>query len=202
MKDSLMAILRNKKSSIAEFRETAEKISNLLAAEVSQYLPKQPMHIDTPLAGMETTIVDSQDVVIVPILRSGLAMLSSFLRYYSQANVGFLGFKRDEKTFEPHFYYANMPKITPDTTILIIDPMLATAGTLSAAIDFFKKEHDVTEDNIVYAGILASQEGVRTLNRDFPQVKHVIAHVDEKLDQNKYIVPGLGDFGDRFFGTV
>lgn len=202
MKDTFMSVLRNKNSSIAEFRDAAEKLSALLAVETSQFVKHKSITLQTPLAETNSAVIASENIIIIPILRSGLAMLPAFQHYYSLARVGFLGFKRDEKTFRPNFYYANIPKINADNTVIILDPMLATAGTLTAALHFIKEEYKIAENKIIYAGIIASKEGLRILESDFPKVHHVIAQVDEKLDTNKYIVPGLGDFGDRFFGTL
>ena len=134
------------------------------------------------------------------ILRSGITMLQPFLEYFPQATVGVIGMRRDEQTAEPHLYYENIPPLQQDQLVLLLDPMLATGGTTVATLKILT-ERGIKEENVVFVGIVSAPEGVQNLKVNFPQVKTLIAAEDERLNSDFFIVPGLGDFGDRYFGT-
>lgn len=181
MKDPF-SILRNRKSKTANFREAATDIAKALAEEVGENISK------------------NSTVVLVPILRSGLALLPEFLNTFTNARVGFLGLKRNEKTLKPKAYYQNIPKISKKDVVIVLDPMLATGGSAVAGI----KELIVSgahEENIIFVCVISAPQGIAKIQKNFPLVQILCAEYDKKLDKNGYIVPGLGDFGDRYFGT-
>jgi uracil phosphoribosyltransferase len=195
----LITTLRNKNTSRATFRATTELLTQSLALQVLQRLRLQPITIETPL--QETTgITLEQQPVLVPILRSGIAMLPPFLMYLNEARVGIVGVQRDEKTAKPHTYYSHLPSLTHDTPIIILDPMLATGGTLTATIALLL-EHGAQEKNIIFVGIISAPPGVELIKKHYPHVPLIIAQHDPELNKDNFIEPGLGDFGDRFFGT-
>jgi len=140
------------------------------------------------------------ELIIVPILRAGLAMLPSFLHFYPEASVGFLGMRRNEETKEPNLYYENLPPFQQNSSVIVIDPMIATGGSGILALEKIKQK-GIPEERIIYVGILAATEGIERVKGLFPKVHLVIGQIDPHLDQNAFIVPGLGDFGDRYFGT-
>jgi uracil phosphoribosyltransferase len=144
--------------------------------------------------------VVTQDLVIIPILRAGLAMLPAFLTLYPDAAVGFFGMRRDEETKKPHLYYQNLPVLSPKHTVILIDPMIATGGSGSLALEKIL-ETGVEEKNIIYVGIIGAPEGIKSVREKTPKINLVVAQVDEKLNSNAFIMPGIGDFGDRYFGT-
>ncbi len=199
MKETLITTLRDKNTSRHDFRHITEQLSLILAGEAGQYLAKSPKTVETPLATTEGKQI-ANDLVIIPILRAGLAMLPSFLRFYPDASVGFFGMRRDEETKRPHLYYENLPKLTSNKNVIIVDPMIATGGSGILAL---KKllEYDVPEENIIYVGIVAAPEGIANVKKVVPKAKLVVGHVDDHLNDEAFIVPGIGDFGDRYFGT-
>lgn len=180
MKDSF-AILRNRKSSTKDFRKSANEVAFALATEVAKHVPKK-------------------GIVLVPILRAGLALLPSFIEKFPEARVGFIGLKRNEKTFKPKAYYQNIPKISKSDTVIVLDPMLATGGSAVAGITALIKA-GAREENIIFIGVISAPEGIANLQKKFPLVQILCAEYDKKLDKKGYIVPGLGDFGDRYFGN-
>ena len=199
MKNALLTILRDKTTSMQQFRDAADKLSSWLAIETATLLEQETFNIETPLAkaiGHKLT----HSVTLVPILRSGIAMLQPFLRHYSTASVGFVGIRRDEKAM-PHLYYQNLPPINPDDDVIILDPMIATGGSAITAIKVLK-DAGVKEGKIMVVGILGSPEGLQALESCAPDARFLLAQVDQKLDDKKFILPGLGDFGDRYFGTL
>lgn len=199
MKDILITILRDKKTSTAKFRKAADNLATNLANETMHCLEKQKVPIQTPLIKTAGYRIKNK-VILVPILRAGLALLPSFLKTFEDAGVGFIGLKRDEKTYEAKLYYKNIPKISPKDNVLILDPMLATGGSLVEAIKILINA-GAREEKIFYVGVVSAPEGLANLKKYFPKVQTVIAVHDQKLNKNKYILPGLGDFGDRYFNT-
>ncbi|MEK7569236.1 MAG: uracil phosphoribosyltransferase [Patescibacteria group bacterium] len=177
-----LLILRDKKTTTGEFRKASNEISGILAKEVSRRLHKK-----------------EKNVVIVPILRAGLALLPAFIDAFREARVGFIGLKRDEKTFKPKEYYKNIPKISKSDMVIVLDPMLATGSSAVACIEALIKA-GAREESVTFVGVISAPEGLINLQKHFPRIDTVIAVHDEKLDKHKYIVPGLGDFGDRYFG--
>lgn len=199
MKQLLLSILRDKHTTPLAYRDATEKLAFCLAMETSELLEKVGMEVVTPLAAC-TGVHLKNEVVLVPVLRSGIALLSPFMRYFPTSKVGFIGIRRDEKTAEPHQYYQNIPQIDSSDDVVILDPMIATGGSGMAAINVLKAA-GVKENKMIFVGVIAAPEGVAEIKKEAPQVRYIIAHLDEKLNQQKFILPGLGDFGDRYFRT-
>ena len=193
-----LTIMRDKNTSVKDFRELVSEIGMLITYEATRDLPLTTKHIETPICGMDAPTLAGRKFVVVPILRAGLGLVDGVLRMVPSARVGHIGMYRDEETLEPHPYFCKMPKDVAERDVLIVDPMLATGGSASAAITFVK-EYGVK--NIKLMNILAAPEGIARVRADHPDVEIYIAAVDEKLNDHGYIVPGLGDAGDRIFGT-
>ncbi|MBX7154039.1 MAG: uracil phosphoribosyltransferase [Candidatus Kapaibacterium sp.] len=189
--------IRNKNTAMPEFRAAMERIGYHLAVSVTQNIPICQHTIQTPLE--ETAGCELQgDVVIVPILRAALSILHPFTALIPTAKVGYLGLKRNEQTLEPYEYYANIPALTQNSTVIIIDPMLATGGSITAAISHVQK---AGATNIQVAAVIAAPEGIACIQNVYPDVSITVAVVDRMLNEHGYIVPGLGDAGDRVHGT-
>jgi uracil phosphoribosyltransferase len=199
MKHSLLTMLRDTRTPRHQFRHSTEKLSFLLAGEAGNYIHSNKIRVKTPLEETTGELL-SDKIVIIPILRAGLAMLPAFLRFYPDATVGFLGMRRDEITKNPHLYYENLPMLSPEHSVIIIDPMIATGGSGALALQKILN-HKVPEKNIIYVGIVAAPEGISKIKQIAPNLNLVVAHIDEKLNKDAFIVPGIGDFGDRYFGT-
>lgn len=189
--------IRKKETSTKDFYQNVEEIAGLMAYEITRDFPLKPVEIETPICKSIQYELAS-GVVIVPILRAGLGMVEGIRGMIPTAKVGFIGLYRDEETLEPHEYYAKFPDTITHSLVLVVDPMLATGGSASAAITMLKKRGCKT---IRYVGLVGAPEGVETLQRDHPDVDVFLAALDEKLNEKGYIVPGLGDCGDRLFGT-
>ncbi len=189
--------MRKKDTGTKDFRENLDEIAELMAYEVCRDLPTQPVEIETPMGkcvGYEL----SKKVVIVPILRAGIGLLDGIRRLVPTAKVGFVGLYRDEETLEPHEYYAKFPKNLDEAIVMVVDPMLATGGSACAAIRVLK-EHGAK--NIRLVCLVGVMEGVKAVQAEHPDVDIYLAAMDDHLNENGYIVPGLGDAGDRIFGT-
>jgi len=199
IKKIFLTILRNKTTTQAEFRKTADTLSHLLAHEASMYIETKEINIQTPLTNT-TGIAFKQSIVLVPILRSGITMLSSFLYYFQDAKIGVVGLKRDEKTAQAHLYYNNMPIMEKNSQVIILDPMIATGGTGIETLKILRSK-GIEEKNIIYTSIICAPEGIKKIMDEFPKIRILTAGIDTKLNKEKFIVPGLGDFGDRYFGT-
>lgn len=199
MKQVLLTTLRDRSTPIEKYRQTADLLAEIIAAESGQFLPKKSSPVTTPLDVAEGASL-SHEPVLIPILRSGLTLLPSFLRFYPRSPVGFLGIRREEKTAAPQLYYQNIPPLSPNTPVFILEPMIATAGSAILAATILKHA-GAEEKNITLVSVLAAREGVDNFIECHPKVRHHIVHIDPKLDLKKMIVPGLGDFGDRYFGT-
>jgi uracil phosphoribosyltransferase len=195
--DALMA-LRDVRTQPPEFRRAADRISVLLAAEALKDVPSRPHTVDTPLGPADGRIVGG-DVVVVPVLRAGLGMLDAVLELLPAARVGHIGLQRDEATAIASKYYTKLPRELADSYVLMIDPMLATGGSAVAAIDLLKAAGARTLRIIC---IVAAPEGVVLVERHHPDVEVYTPVIDRELNAHKYIVPGLGDFGDRLYGTT
>jgi len=195
--DHKMAIIRNKATNTKSFRENVNEISGLMAYEITRGLSTTQVEVETPIAKTMCRVL-SKDVIIVPILRAGLGMVDGIQMIIPTAKIGHIGMYRDEKTLEPHEYYAKFPNEIIDGTCLVVDPMLATGGSASATISALKKRG---AKEISYIGLVGCPEGVKRLSIDHPDVDIYLAAMDEKLNEIGYIVPGLGDCGDRLFGT-
>ena len=192
-----LSLIRDETTGTKDFRQTVSEIGALMAYEITRDLKTDERYVKTPV-GIAKTRVLSNGVVIVPILRAGLGMVDGITSLIPTAKVGHVGLYRDEETLEPHTYYAKFPEIMSVSTVIVIDPMLATGGSLSKAIDLIK-ERGATDIN--YVGLVGAPEGVARIQKDHPDVNIFLAALDEKLNQSGYIIPGLGDCGDRLFGT-
>ena len=195
--DHKMSIIRDKNTNTKNFREGVNEIGGLITFEITRDLPLKDVEIETPIQKTITRQL-AKDVIVVPILRAGLGMVDGIQMIIPTAKVGHVGIYRDEETLEPHEYYAKFPNEIVNGTVLVVDPMLATGGSASAAITAVKKRGAT---DIRYVGLVGCPEGVARLNKDHPDVDIYLAAMDEKLNEIGYIVPGLGDCGDRLFGT-
>jgi uracil phosphoribosyltransferase len=195
--DHKMSIIRDKNTNTKSFRENVNEIGGLITYEITRNLTTREIEVETPIT---TTVCKelSKDVIIVPILRAGLGMVDGIQSIVPTAKVGHVGMYRDEETLEPHEYYAKFPSEIVGGSVLVVDPMLATGGSASAAITAVKKRGAT---DIRFVGLVGCPEGVERLNNDHPDVDIYLAAMDEKLNEVGYIVPGLGDCGDRLFGT-
>ena len=192
-----LAIIRNEKTNTKDFRETVSEIANLMAYEATRNLPVKEVEVKTPIAVSKTTMIDG-DIVIVPILRAGQGMVEGIQRLIPQSKVGYIGLFRNEETLEPELYFAKLPSNIAEATVLLVDPMLATGGSCAKAISVLKEKG---AKNIIYMGVVGVQEGIDKVHNAHPDVDIFLAAKDEKLNEKGYIVPGLGDCGDRLFGT-
>lgn len=196
--DHSLTVLRDKNCTTAAFRHHAGIVSKILTIEATKHLHLVDKRVVTPLAPYKGKRLKN-DVVVVPVLRSGLAMLMELQDFLPAARVGFIGLSRDEKTAQAHEYYQNLPKIFASHTVLLIDPMLATGGSLVESLTMLRKKG---AKHISIVCIVSAPDGIGKLKKEFPDVHIFTAAIDEKLNSKKFIVPGLGDFGDRYFGTV
>ena len=194
-----LTIIRDKKTGTKVFREVTNEIARLLAYEVSRDMPLQDVEIETPIGKSVQKQLAGKKVVVVPILRAGLGMVDGMLDMIPAAKVGHVGMYRDHETLEPVEYFIKMPSEIKDRMVLVVDPMLATGGSAIAAVDALKKRGATS---IKFVCLVAAPEGVKALQEAHPEVDIYTASLDEKLDKNSYIVPGLGDAGDRLFGTL
>ncbi|MBR6484772.1 MAG: uracil phosphoribosyltransferase [Clostridiales bacterium] len=190
--------LRDKETSTKEFRELVSEISMLMAYEVTRDLPMKEVEIETPVAVAKTMVLAGKQIAIVPILRAGLGMVDGMVEMIPNVRVGHIGLYRDPVTVEPVEYYCKLPEDIAERDVILLDPMLATGGSASAAIGFLKKR-GIT--NIKFMCLIAAPEGIARITEDHPDVRIFCAAKDEKLNDHSYIVPGLGDAGDRLFGT-
>ena len=199
MKDILLTKLRNKNTSIVEFRLAAQEIAELLAAEASICVPSKRTRVETTLAYAEGALQEGR-VVLVPILRAGLTLLPAFLKLFPDAPIGLFGIRRDEETALPHLYYENLPTLLPNDHLFLLDPMIGTGGSSVLALE--RLSSFISPNNITLVGIISSSPGISHVRKQFPVVRIITAVEDPELSPKAFIVPGLGDFGDRFFGTV
>ena len=193
-----LTILRDKNTPTKDFRELVSEIGMLLTYEATRDLPLTQREVETPICTTMAPTIKGKKFAVVPILRAGLGLVDGVLRMVPSARVGHIGLYRDEETLEPVKYFCKMPKDIAERDALIVDPMLATGGSASAAISFMK-EYGCA--NIKLMVLLAAPEGIGRIQNDHPDVTIYCGAVDEKLNENGYIVPGLGDAGDRIFGT-
>ena len=193
-----MGLLRDVATSKKSFRELVDELSMLLAYEATKELPLEPVTIETPLERMEARRVAGKKVTLVPILRAGLGMVDGVLRLMPSARVGHIGLYREHDTLEPVHYYFKIPGDAESRDFIVLDPMLATGGSASAAIAALKEGG---ASSVRLTCLLAAPEGVRRIERDHPDVRVITAALDRELNENGYILPGLGDAGDRLFGT-
>ena len=193
-----LTILRNKKTSNTVFRQTMNETSYLIAADVLQHLPYKKINVQTPLKNTNGTTLSKQ-IILVPILRAGLGLLEGFSKFLPEAEKGHIGLYRDEQTYEPVEYLFKLPKIK-NKKILILDPMLATGNSSIAAIDLVRNKGANIKD-ISLVSLLAAPEGLNNIKKKQKGIHIFTCSIDSKLNKNKFIVPGLGDAGDRYMGT-
>ena len=194
-----LSILRDKNTSVKEFRELVGEIAALMCYEATRNLPTKEVEVETPIGTATVRTLAGKKLAIVPILRAGLGMVDAMIDLIPSAKVGHIGLYRDPETHEPVEYYCKMPPDISERQVFVVDPMLATGGSASAAISILKEKYGCK--NIILMDIIAAPEGVAVIRKDHPDVDIFVASVDEKLNDNAYIVPGLGDAGDRIFGT-
>ena len=193
-----LSIMRQEETSTYSFKQNLDEIAKLMAYEATRNVPLKEIPIKTPIC--ETTGYElDRKIVLVPILRAGIGLVDGFRDIIPTAKVGHIGLYRDEETLEPHEYFCKLPKDIDKRFVIITDPMLATGGSASAAIELVKK---YGAKNILLVCLVGVPEGVERIQKDHPDVDIMLAALDEKLNENGYIVPGLGDAGDRLFGTI
>jgi len=192
------AMIRKEETSVKDFRELVKEISMLMAYEATRLLPLKQVEITTPMQKTTVNMLDGEDIAIVPILRAGLGMVDGMLALVPNAKVGHIGLYRDPETHMPVEYYCKLPNDIDKREIFVVDPMLATGGSAVAAIDFIKKRGG---KKISFLCLIAAPEGIQVLQEAHPDVDIFIAARDEGLNDHKYILPGLGDAGDRLYGT-
>ena len=192
------ALMRKTDTSVKEFRELAKEVAILMGFEATRDLPLEEVEIETPMCKTTMKMLKGEDIAIVPILRAGLGFVDGMLALVPNAKVGHVGLYRDPQTHKPVEYYCKLPVDIEKRKIFVVDPMLATGGSAAAAIDFIKQRGG---RDIVFMCLIAAPEGIEVLQNAHPDVDIYIAAKDEKLNENAYIVPGLGDAGDRLYGT-
>ena len=193
-----ISMLRKKTTGTNEFRTLVEEIATLMGYEALRDLPLEDVEVETPIETCMTPMLAGKKLAIVPILRAGLGMVNGVLSLVPSAKIGHIGLYRDETTHEPHEYFCKLPSPIEQRTIVVTDPMLATGGSAVAAIDFIKQHGG---KHIKFMCIIAAPEGVKKLHEAHPDVQIYVGHLDRELNENAYICPGLGDAGDRIFGT-
>ena len=193
-----LAVLRNKETSVKEFRELVSEISGLMCYEATRNLPTEEVLVETPITTAKCRMLSGKKLAIVPILRAGLGMVDAMVDLIPSAKIGHIGLYRDPETHKPVEYYCKLPEDIGNRVTFVVDPMLATGGSAVAAIDFLKG-HGCKQ--IIMMNIIGCPEGIRAVTEAHPDVEIYMAACDEKLNDHAYIVPGLGDAGDRIFGT-
>lgn len=193
-----ISMLRKKETGTNEFRKIVDEIAMLIGYEALRDLPLENVEIETPLEKAQCPVIAGKKSAIVPILRAGLGMVDGLLSLMPVAKVGHIGLYRDEETFEPQEYYCKLPTAIDERKIYVVDPMLATGGSAIAAINFIKQRGG---KDITFLCVIAAPEGVKKLHEVHPDVKIFVGNLDRELNEHAYICPGLGDAGDRIFGT-
>lgn len=194
-----LSILRDKNTGVKEFREAVGEIAALMCYEATRNLPTEEVEIETPITTAKFKVLSGKKMAIVPILRAGLGMVDTMISLIPSAKIGHIGLYRDPETHDPVKYFCKMPPDISERQVFVVDPMLATGGSAIAAIDILKKEYGCK--NITMMNIIAAPEGIEAMQKAHPDVDIVVAAVDQCLNEHAYIVPGLGDCGDRIFGT-
>jgi uracil phosphoribosyltransferase len=195
----LITQLRRKELTRAEFRTHTHQLAQCLAQQAIDHLAATPITVATPF-GKSDGIALTQPIVLVPILRSGLALLPAFVELFPNAGIGCVGLRRDEKTAVATLYYNNIPKLTGTEQIIMLDPMIATGGSSCATLDILTKK-GIAQRSILFVAIIAAHQGLDVVKKAFPGITILVAAIDKELNSQKFIIPGLGDFGDRYFGT-
>lgn len=193
-----ISMLRDENTGTNEFRKLVEEIAMLMGYEALRDLPTEDVEIKTPIETCKTPMISGKKLAIVPILRAGLGMVNGILALVPSAKVGHIGLYRDPETHKPHEYYCKLPEPIEQRTIVVVDPMLATGGSGSDAVSMIKQHGG---KNIKFMSIIAAPEGLERLHKDHPDIQIYVGHLDRCLNEHAYICPGLGDAGDRIFGT-
>ena len=193
-----VAIIRDKNTTTKQFRKVIGEIATLMAFEAFKDVPTQTITVETPLETVEQTVVKENSIAIVPILRAGLGMVDGILTLFPAAKVGHIGMYRNEETLEPQEYYCKLPQGIDEKVVMLVDPMLATGGSACDAIALLKKRGC---KHIKFLAIICAPEGVEKVHSEHPDVEVYVSTLDRQLNENGYILPGLGDAGDRIFGT-
>ncbi len=193
-----LALMRDKSTGVKEFREAVSEIAMLMCYEATRDLPLKEITIETPIAEAKVRVISGKKLAIIPILRAGLGMVDGVLNLIPTAKVGHIGLYRDPETLQPVEYYCKLPNDIEERDVIVVDPMLATGGSAVAAIEFLK---NYGVKNIKLMNIIAAPCGIEAVQKAHPNVEIFTAAIDEKLNESSYIVPGLGDAGDRIFGT-
>jgi len=193
-----LTLIRDKQTGSKDFRDLVDEVSTLMAYEVTRDLPLMEVSIQTPVARAKTKVITGKKLGVVPVLRAGLGMVDGILKLVPAARVGHIGLYRDPETLQPVEYYCKRPADFKERELIVVDPMLATGGSASAAIQFIK---DKGCTHIKLMCLIAAPEGIARVQKDHDDVDIFVAAVDEKLNEHGYIIPGLGDAGDRLFGT-
>ncbi len=194
-----LTLMRRKETGTKDFRELLEEIAMLMAYEITRDFPLKEVDIETPVAKCKAKVLAGKKVGVVPILRAGLGMLNGVVNMIPAARVGHVGMYRDPKTLKPVEYYCKLPGDVAERTLIVVDPMLATGGSSAAALELLKQKG---AKSMILMCLVAAPEGIRLVNQEHPDVPIYVAAIDEKLNDKGYIVPGLGDAGDRIFGTL
>ena len=193
-----LAILRNVNTGVKEFRELVGEIAGLMCYEATRNLPTEEVEVQTPVAVAKCRMLSGKKLAIVPVLRAGLGMVDRMVDMIPSAKIGHIGLYRDPETHQPVEYYCKLPEDIESRVVFVVDPMLATGGSAVAAIDFLKAKGC---RNIIMMNVIGCPEGIQAVQEAHPDVELYVAAVDEKLNEHAYIIPGLGDAGDRIFGT-
>ena len=193
-----LAVMRNKDTSVKEFRDLVSEVAGLMCYEATRNLPTVDVKVETPVGTANCKMLAGKKLAIVPILRAGLGMVDALVDLIPSAKIGHIGLYRDPETHEPVEYYCKLPEDIGNRVVFVVDPMLATGGSAVAAINFLKKRGC---KNIIMLNIIGCPEGIQRVQEEHPDVEMYLAACDEKLNEHAYIVPGLGDAGDRIFGT-
>ncbi len=193
-----ISLLRNQDTGTNEFRKIVEEVGILMAYEALRDLPTEMVEVTTPIEKCMTPMISGKKLAVIPVLRAGLGFVNSILALVPSAKVGHIGLYRDPETHEPHDYYCKLPENIEERISILVDPMLATGGSACAAVDFIKQKGG---NNIKFMCLIAAPEGLERLHREHPDVQIYIGCLDRCLNENAYICPGLGDAGDRIFGT-
>lgn len=194
-----LTLMRRKETGSKDFRQLLDENSMLMAYEVTRDFPTKDIEIETPIAKCNAKVLAGKKVAIVPILRAGLGMVNGIINLIPAAKIGHIGMYRDEKTLEPVEYFYKMPKDISERLLLVVDPMLATGGSAVAAVDMLKKRG---AKSLIFMCLISAPEGIKLFNEKHPDVPIYTACVDDHLNEHGYIVPGIGDAGDRIFGTI
>lgn len=190
--------LRDKHTGTSEFRKIVEEIAILMGYEALRDLPLEEVEVETPIESCMTPVISGRKLAVVPVLRAGLGMVNGITTLVPTAKIGHIGFYRDPETHKPHEYYCKLPESISERLVVMVDPMLATGGSAVAAVDFIKQRGG---KNIKCLFIIAAPEGLKALQEAHPDVEIYVGHLDRELNKAAYICPGLGDAGDRIFGT-